>query len=246
MLEGLMMDWPLTLPHFLDRARRICSRRIIAPDPRRHPSLHATGSGPAGSIAWRPRSPRSASSGETGSARWPGIPIATTRRTSRFPAWARCCTPSTSGSFPSSWPRVINHAGDSVILVDASLLPLLQKVRSQLTTVKHVIVMSDVAAGSPPGVLDYETAAGDGAGAFSLARARGARCRGALLHLGHHRQSQGRALLPSVAGSAYAGHLAQRFLSDHRAGCIAGGRADVPRQRVGAPLCRRDDRRGAW
>ena len=38
MLEGLMMDWPLVLPHFLDRGRRIWSgQRIIT---RTHDGTH--------------------------------------------------------------------------------------------------------------------------------------------------------------------------------------------------------------
>src|SRR5204862_232200 len=50
---------------------------------------------------------------------------------------------------------VINHAGDRVVLVDESLLPVFEKVRSQLTTVEMVIVMGEAA---PRGadLLDYE------------------------------------------------------------------------------------------
>lgn len=29
-MNGLMTDWPLTLPHFLDRARRLHHRRVLA------------------------------------------------------------------------------------------------------------------------------------------------------------------------------------------------------------------------
>src|SRR5271169_6282461 len=42
--------------------------------------------------------------------------------------------------FPEQLAYVINHAGDKVIIVDASLVPLLAKVWSELTTVEHVIV----------------------------------------------------------------------------------------------------------
>jgi fatty-acyl-CoA synthase len=45
---------------------------------------------------------------------------------------------------PDQLSYIINHAGDSVILVDATLLPLLAKVASQLTTVRHVVVVGEV------------------------------------------------------------------------------------------------------
>ena len=45
--------------------------------------------------------------------------------------------------FPEQLSYVINHAEDQVIIVDASLVPLLARVRDQLTTVKHIVVAGD-------------------------------------------------------------------------------------------------------
>ena len=45
--------------------------------------------------------------------------------------------------FPEQLAYVINHAEDQVIIVDASLIPLLARVREQLTTVKHIVVAGD-------------------------------------------------------------------------------------------------------
>jgi fatty-acyl-CoA synthase len=45
--------------------------------------------------------------------------------------------------FPEQLSYVINHAEDKVIIVDASLIPLLAKVRQDLTTVEHFIVVDD-------------------------------------------------------------------------------------------------------
>ncbi len=61
--------------------------------------------------------------------------------------------------FPEQLTYVVNHAEDSVIIVDASLVPLLAKVHAQLTTVRHVIVAGgDADAGEALGTtLDYET-----------------------------------------------------------------------------------------
>ncbi len=45
--------------------------------------------------------------------------------------------------FPEQLAYVINHAEDQVIIVDASLIPLLARVRDQLTTVKHIVVAGE-------------------------------------------------------------------------------------------------------
>jgi fatty-acyl-CoA synthase len=45
--------------------------------------------------------------------------------------------------FPEQLAYVINHAEDQVIIVDASLVPLLARVRDQLTTVKHIVVAGE-------------------------------------------------------------------------------------------------------
>jgi fatty-acyl-CoA synthase len=42
--------------------------------------------------------------------------------------------------FPEQLAFVINHAEDQVIIVDDTLVPLLARVRDQLTTVKHIVV----------------------------------------------------------------------------------------------------------
>ncbi len=58
--------------------------------------------------------------------------------------------------FPEQLAYVANHAEDKAIIVDASLIPLLARVRDQLTTVKHIIVAG---AGDTDGLgptLSYE------------------------------------------------------------------------------------------
>jgi fatty-acyl-CoA synthase len=45
--------------------------------------------------------------------------------------------------FPEQLVYVVNHAEDKAIIVDASLIPLLGRVRDQLSTVKHIIVVGD-------------------------------------------------------------------------------------------------------
>jgi len=57
---------------------------------------------------------------------------------------------------------IINHAEDTVLIVDASLWHLLEPIRKDLKTVEHVIVMKDTPAGEiPPGALEYEALLAD-------------------------------------------------------------------------------------
>ncbi len=58
--------------------------------------------------------------------------------------------------FPEQLSYVINHAEDQVIIVDASLVPLLARVRDQLTTVKHIVVAGDDDTSALGETLSYE------------------------------------------------------------------------------------------
>ena len=59
--------------------------------------------------------------------------------------------------FPEQLAFVINHAEDKVIIVDASIAPLLARVRDQLTTVQHIIVKGPGEAAGLGDTLDYDT-----------------------------------------------------------------------------------------
>jgi len=65
--------------------------------------------------------------------------------------------------FPEQLVYIANHAEDRVVIVEESLIPLLAKVRDQMTTVQHVIVVGDGdgdgdgdASALGPNVLRYE------------------------------------------------------------------------------------------
>src|SRR5712691_11187202 len=45
--------------------------------------------------------------------------------------------------FPEQIAYIVNHAEDSVIILDASLIPLLAPIVSKLTSVRHFIVIAD-------------------------------------------------------------------------------------------------------
>ena len=51
---------------------------------------------------------------------------------------------------------IANHAEDRAIFVDASLLPLFEQIRPHLHSVRHVIVLNDLPGTLPPGVCDFE------------------------------------------------------------------------------------------
>jgi fatty-acyl-CoA synthase len=155
-MQGLMMDWPLTLTHFLDRARTLHATRPIA-------SRHAGGMFRYTYGDWARRVDRLAGALTSLGVR-PGDRVGTFGWNSHRHFEAYFAIPCMGAVlhtvnirlFPEQLAYVINHAGDTVLLVDASLLPVLGKVRAQLTTVEHIVVMGD---GPPPqgeGLLDYE------------------------------------------------------------------------------------------
>ena len=92
----------------------------------------------------------------------------------------------------------MNHAEDRFLFTDPMFLPLLEQLAPQLTTLEGIVVLSD--AGHMPtsglaGLVDYESLIADLPAEFpgrSSTRPR----RAALLHVRHHRPSQGRALSP--------------------------------------------------
>ncbi|HTZ86821.1 MAG TPA: long-chain fatty acid--CoA ligase [Solirubrobacteraceae bacterium] len=58
--------------------------------------------------------------------------------------------------FEEQLTYIVNHAGDRVIFVDDSLVPILEKLAPSFRTVEHYVVMGEGDAGSLPGVLRYE------------------------------------------------------------------------------------------
>jgi acyl-CoA synthetase (AMP-forming)/AMP-acid ligase II len=58
--------------------------------------------------------------------------------------------------FADQLTYVANHAEDKVVLVDDSLVPVLEKVAPTFETVEHYVVMGDGDAGSLPNAIRYE------------------------------------------------------------------------------------------
>jgi fatty-acyl-CoA synthase len=154
-MKGMMMDWPLTLTHFLDRARRLHHRRSIA-------SRHAGGVHRYTFADWAGRVDRLAGALAALGVRR-GDRVATFAWNTHRHLEAYFAIPCMGAVihivnvrlFPDQLVYVLNHAEDRVVLIDASLLPVFEKVRSRLTTVEHVVVMDD-GPGVPGGYPDYE------------------------------------------------------------------------------------------
>jgi fatty-acyl-CoA synthase len=156
-MNGLMMNWPLTLTHFLDRARRLHHRRPIVS--RYAGGVHRYTFGDLARRADRLASAMTALGIRRGD-RVATFGWNTHRHLEAYfalPCMGAVLHTVNVRLFPEQLVYVLNHAADRIVLVDASLLPVFDRVRSQLTTVERVIVMSDAPPPAGGTDLDYET-----------------------------------------------------------------------------------------
>ena len=160
-MQGLMQDFPLTLPHFHARAERLFADKQVVTVTAAGKPASPTASGPSAPGASAGCSTSSASPPTAGSAPSAGTRPATSSCTSPRPAPAGCCTPSTSGSSPSSsstsptTPRT--RSSSSTSRSPGCSWPLFDK----FATVRHIVVMDDGTGDVPDApagkeVHDYE------------------------------------------------------------------------------------------
>ena len=154
-MDGLMMDYPLTVPYLLDRAARyfpqveVVSRR---PDRSLARSSYAEVRRRAHQLA--------GALARLGVGR--GDRVATLGWNHARHLEAYFGVPLMGGVLHTLNPRlsaadlayIVNHADDSVLLVDDVLLPGLERLRGQVN-LKHVIVWAN-GTQAPEGMLDYE------------------------------------------------------------------------------------------
>ncbi|MFP2906506.1 long-chain fatty acid--CoA ligase [Pyxidicoccus sp. 3LFB2] len=156
MLAGRMMDFPLTLTHFLERARTYFPRSEIVsqnPDKSRHRYTFAD---------FYKRTSRLANA-LTRLGVKPGDRVATLswnhyRHLEAYyavPAMGAVVHTLNLRLHPNDLGYIAKHAEDSVILVDRSLLPLFEKFAAAVPSLRHVIVVPD-SGPAPEGRLDYE------------------------------------------------------------------------------------------
>jgi fatty-acyl-CoA synthase len=68
--------------------------------------------------------------------------------------------------FEEQLTYIANHAEDKVVLVDDSLVPMLEKVAPSFETVEHYVIMGDGDAGSLPNAIRYEDLIADQPASF--------------------------------------------------------------------------------
>ncbi|MDO8477317.1 MAG: long-chain fatty acid--CoA ligase [Candidatus Rokubacteria bacterium] len=162
-MKGLIMDYPLTLTQFFERARKIFHRKTMAT---RVPGLGLQ------RYTYRDYADRVCRL----SAALAGLGLKKGDRVGTF-AWNSHRHMEIYFAAPlmgmvlhtvnirlsaQDLTYIINHAEDQVLIVDASLWHLLEPIRKDLKSVKHVIVMKDSpTAEIPAGALDYEALVAD-------------------------------------------------------------------------------------
>ncbi|MBL8610363.1 MAG: long-chain fatty acid--CoA ligase [Myxococcales bacterium] len=156
MVEGTMMDVPLTLKYLLERARTLFPRSEIV-SRAADKALHRSTFGDL-----YPRACKLANA-LTRLGVKPGDRVATlcwnhTRHVEAYlavPCMGAVLHTLNLRLHPSDLTYIAGHAGDSVVIVDSSLLPLLDKFVKDVPSIRHVIVVADGGA-APAGTLDYE------------------------------------------------------------------------------------------
>ena len=160
-MQGLMQDYPLTLPHFFDRAKYLYPEKEI---------VTATAAGPERTNygEWADRTQRLggvlddlgiSEDGRVGTFGWN-----TARHLELYfaaPCTGRVLHTLNIRLFPEQLTYIVNHAEDEVIFVDRSLLGLLWPLVDTFETVRHFVVMDDGKGDvpSPDGgrpIHDYE------------------------------------------------------------------------------------------
>jgi fatty-acyl-CoA synthase len=160
-MQGLMQDYPLTLPHFFERAERLFADKSIV-------TATATGRDRTTYGDWAPRTRRLggvlddlgiSDDGRVGTFAWN-----TARHLELYfaaPCTGRVLHTLNIRLFPEQLVYVVNHAEDEVIFVDRSLVALLWPLVDRFETVRHFVVMDDGKGDvpSPDGgrpIHDYE------------------------------------------------------------------------------------------
>ena len=152
--DNLMMNYPLTLTHFFERSRRLFAKKTIATRVPGRAMFRYTYDD------FAERTTRLAGALAALGVRR-GDRVATFAWNSHRHLEIYWAAP-LSGAIlhtlnirlsPLDLTYIINHAGDSVIFVDASLSPTLAAIRDKLTTVRKIVIM-------PDGVADAAQTAG--------------------------------------------------------------------------------------
>ena len=142
-VQGLMQDYPLTLPPVFDRVERLYGHKKViwntAQERKRSTYAEwADRTRRLGGVLDRLGVPED---GRVGTFAWNSADHLALY-------WAAPCTGRVLHTlnirlFPEQLTYIVNHAADDVVFVDRSLLPVFWKLAPTLETVRHVVVMDD-------------------------------------------------------------------------------------------------------
>jgi fatty-acyl-CoA synthase len=142
-MQGLMQDYPLTLPHFFDRAASLFPSRQVV-------TATAAGKERITYGEWADRTRRLGGVLDTLSISDDGRVATFAWNTARHlelyfaaPCTGRVLHTLNIRLFPEQLTYVANHAADEVVFVDRSLAALLWPLLKTFETVKHIVVMDD-------------------------------------------------------------------------------------------------------
>jgi fatty-acyl-CoA synthase len=153
-----MMDYPLTLTQFFERSRRLFARKTLATRVPGRSLFRYTYADLAERVA-------RLAGGLAALGVRPGDRVGTFAWNTHHHLEAYWAVPLMGAILhtvnfrlaPEDIAYIINHAEDSVLLVGASVWPLLEPIREALTTVRQFVIIHDVSeAAQVPGVLEYE------------------------------------------------------------------------------------------
>ncbi|MDE2487091.1 MAG: long-chain-fatty-acid--CoA ligase [Alphaproteobacteria bacterium] len=159
---GLMQNWPLTVDKILDHAKAWHGETEIVTRSVEGPIVRTT-------YAQVHERAKRMSNALKGLGVKPGDRVATLAwNTARhIEAWyaimgiGAVCHTLNPRLFPDQLCYIVNHAEDQIIFTDLTFLPVLAEHRAKLTSVKHIVVLTDEAhmdaAAAIPGALCFET-----------------------------------------------------------------------------------------
>ncbi len=159
MIESTMQDFPLTITHLLRHGRSVYSQSKVltyeGPDAEVREATFAEVADRADQLAAALTKLGVESGDRVGTFMWNNQ-----RHMEAYlaiPCMGAVLHTLNIRLFAEQLAYVINHGADKVIIVDASIAPLLAAVRDQLTTVEHIIVCGEGdTSGLGEGLLDYE------------------------------------------------------------------------------------------
>ncbi|GAC1393565.1 MAG: long-chain fatty acid--CoA ligase [Ktedonobacteraceae bacterium] len=162
-MQGLMMDYPLTLQHALNRAVRLFGRKEIVTQTEGEPHRYTY-------REWGKRTAQLANAlakaGTQSGERVATFAWNNYRHLELYyavPCMGAVLHTLNIRLFAEQLTYIVNNAEDKIIFVDGDLVPLLESLAEQLSTVKLYVIMGDApqSAGKLQPSVDYEAFIGD-------------------------------------------------------------------------------------